>query len=83
MKTFDFETAIDSLNCAITIDEMVLRKGAVRSVYAHGSHVYIKWDFAGRSYTAESEEELSTEVIDPRCEVDEWKRNKLYDLKFK
>lgn len=84
MKVKDFESAIEALNGAIFIDEMVIQKGQhVKAVYGHGSHVWIKWDEFGRSFTCYSVEEIpEQEVQDPRNEVEEWERSTLYDLKF-
>lgn len=82
MKIKDFENAIDSINGAITIDEMVLRKGHVSAVYGHSCNMYIKWNLNGTCYTAKSKEELTSKVQDTRNKVSAWERNSLYDLKF-
>ena len=83
MRTGDFEKAINSLNSCIFIDEMLLKANRqVDHVYGHSSHVWHKWSKFGRSYTNYSEEEIEMEPQEPRCEVEVWKRNPLYDLKF-
>lgn len=84
MKVADFEKAIEALNGAVFLDEMVLVKGQqVKTVYGHGSHVWIMWDSFGRSFTCYSEEEIPMDAVqDPRSEADTWERSELYDLKF-
>lgn len=83
MKVRDFEIAIEALNGAIFVDEMVIAPGhQVKTVYGHGTHVWIKWDSFGRSFTCYSESELPLLPLDPRNEVEEWERSNVYDLKF-
>lgn len=84
MRVRDFENAIEALNGTIIIDEMVIKKRQqVKAVYGHGSHVWIKWDDFGRSFTVYSEDEIPMEAQDPRCSVaGNWERSKVYDLKF-
>ena len=84
MRVRDFENAIEALNGSIIIDEMVIKKGQqVKAVYGHGSHVWIKWDDFGRSFTVYSEDEIPMEAQDPRCSVaGNWERSNVYDLKF-
>ena len=83
MRVKDFEIAIEALNGAILVDEMVIAPGQqVKDVYGHGSHVWIKWDNFGRSFTCYSEEELLMEPLDPRNKVEKWERSTVYDLEF-
>ena len=83
MRVRDFEKAIDGLNGVIFIDEMLLKGNrVVDRVYGHGSHIWIKWDEFGRSFTCYSEDEIEMEPQEPRCEVEQWERNPVYDLKF-
>ena len=84
MRVRDFERAIEALSVAIFTDEMVIGpKGQeVRAAYGHNSHVWIKWDGSGQSFTCYSEEELPMEALDPRNEVEQWDRDAVYDLQF-
>lgn len=83
MRVKDFESAIEALNGTIFVDEMVIAPGQqVKAVYGHSSHVWIKWNGCGRSFTCDSESELPLLPLNPRNEVEEWERSKMYDLKF-
>ena len=83
MRTGDFEKAIEALNGRIFIDEMLLKANwQVDRVYGHASHVWLKWDEFGRCFTCYSDDEIDMEPQEPRCKVEQWERNQVYDLKF-
>lgn len=82
MRTKDYEEMIDSLSCGIIIDEMVLNKGHVKTVYGHTESVFLRWDELGRGFSIHR-----SELTDPNVECEKFEdsfyaRDVVYDLKF-
>lgn len=84
MKVSDFEKAIDEMGIDIFIDEFVIFRGHVKSVYAHNKSTFLQWDRDGKGYSWDAREELDTKTaIDVRDKVKRWERNFGIDIVFK
>ncbi len=83
MKTEDFEKAIDALGCKIYIDEMVIRKGSVDTVYAHMENEYLKWDAHGRGFSCVNDSPLPLDKpVETKLLAEDWERSECFDLNF-